>query len=270
MQVQSQEILFIIIIGTILALLLVSFIVAILFLYQRKQHRQEHELVLLKDQFEKELLRSQLEIQESTLKVISQELHDNIGQDLTVAKLSLSSLPMEKTHPAFEPVNNVKAILGNAIRDMSNLSGSLHTDRISEIGLTDSIRYELDIIKKNGLLEVKYHVLGDEHLVEEKNSIFLFRMFQECIANVLKHSGAQKISVIINYYEGRQFKMIIEDDGIGFNMEERKNRVSLSGGLGLKNMANRARLIGAEVLISSSEGNGTTVAITLPLTPKSS
>jgi two-component system, NarL family, sensor kinase len=99
---QNPEIYFVTIIGIILGLLLVGFIVTILFLYQKRQQKQEQEMVLIKDKYEKEALRSQLEIQENTFKTIAQELHDNIGQMLSVVKLSLSALPLEPDHPAFE------------------------------------------------------------------------------------------------------------------------------------------------------------------------
>src|SRR5258706_14031939 len=108
---QNPEIYFVTIIGIILGLLLVGFIVTILFLYQRRQHQQEQELVPLKDIYEREALRSQLEIQESTLKTIAQELHDNIGQMLSVVKLSLSVLPLEKENPALEMGQHLHQVL---------------------------------------------------------------------------------------------------------------------------------------------------------------
>ena len=79
MSPQTQEIYIVILIATALALLLVGFIVTSLFLYQRRQHRQEQQLVRMKDEYQQELLRSQLEIQETTFKTIAMELHDNIG-----------------------------------------------------------------------------------------------------------------------------------------------------------------------------------------------
>ena len=93
---RNPEIYFVTIIGIILGLLLVGFIVTMLFLYQRRQKRQEQEMEKLKDIYEREALRSQLEIQENTLKKISQELQHNIGQVLSVVKLSHSILHKEK------------------------------------------------------------------------------------------------------------------------------------------------------------------------------
>ena len=96
MPAENQEIYFVTIIGIILGLLLVGFIVTILFLYQRRQQRQEQEMERIKDMYEKEALRSQLEIQENTFKTIAQELHDNIGQMLSVAKLVIIGIAYRK------------------------------------------------------------------------------------------------------------------------------------------------------------------------------
>ena len=170
---KNQEIYFVTIIGIILGLLLVGFIVTILFLYQRRQKRQEQEMEKLKDIFEREALRSQLEIQESTLKTISQELHDNIGQVLSVVKLSLSILPIEKEHMAYEPIQNSQQMLNKAIYDLSDLTKSLHTDRISQVGLVESIRFELAGIKRAGIIKVQFQQDGIEMGFNEQKAIFL-------------------------------------------------------------------------------------------------
>ena len=140
MQNQNQEIYFVILAGTLLALLLVGFILAMFFLYQRKRQKQEQEMVRMKEEYEHEVLRSQLEIQETTLKSIAQELHDNIGQTLSVIKLWMSIAPIEKEHPAYEGVQNSKEMLRKVIHDMADLTKSLHTDRISDIGLQEANR----------------------------------------------------------------------------------------------------------------------------------
>ena len=187
---QNPEIYFVIIIGAALALLLVGFIVTILFLYQRRRYQQEQELAQLKDQYEQEALKSQLEIQENTLQTLSQELHDNIGQMLSVVKMSLAVLPLQKEHEAYEPVQNSRQILNKAILDLSNLTKSLHTERITEIGLAEAIRFELESVKKSGILEVQLNQSGNEFHFDDRRKIFLFRMFQENLNNNIKHSRA--------------------------------------------------------------------------------
>jgi two-component system, NarL family, sensor kinase len=268
MQVQNPEIYIIILIGAVLALILVGFIVVILLLYQRKQQRQERQLAFLKDQYETELLRSQLEIQESTFRLIAQELHDNIGQVLSVVKLSLSVLPMEKTHPAYAGVLNCREMLNKVIYDMADLTKSMHTDRIAEIGIPEAIRFELDIIRKNGIMDVDFSVEGKEPPLEQQKAIFIFRIFQEMLNNILKHAKAKKVSVSIIYSIDNIFVLQVEDDGVGFDLEKKQNQHSSSGGLGLKSITNRAHLIGADISINSMPGRGTDIRIKLPLEPR--
>lgn len=261
---QNPEIYFVIVIGATLALLLVGFIVTILFLYQRRRHQQEQEMALLKDIYEQEALKSQLEIQENTLKTISQELHDNIGQLLSVVKISMSVLPIEKNHQAFAPIQNLREILNKAILDLSNLTKSLHTDRIIEIGLTELIQFDLELVKNSGILDIQFNVHGKEFPFDEQKKIFLFRMFQEIFNNMLKHAKATIVKITLDYQQDNNFVMKIEDNGIGFNVEEKKQAVNSSSGVGLKSLFNRAKLLGADLVMHSETGKGTRVTIQMP------
>lgn len=269
MENQGQEIYFIIIIGGILALLLVGFIVTILFRYQRRQHQQEQELNRLKEEYEQETLKSQLEIQEETFKMLSQELHDNIGQSLSVVKLSLAILPVDKQHEAWEPIQNAREILNKAVLDLAGLNKSLHTDRIAQIGLVEAIRFEVESLHKSRLIEVDFSVDGYEQLLDEQKSVLLFRMFQEMLNNMLKHAKATRVVITINYTDDNKFILKLADNGVGFNIEEKRNSVSSSSGVGLKSIFNRAKLVGADLDMQSVIGKGTTVTIQLNLPTES-
>jgi signal transduction histidine kinase len=260
----NSEIYIVIIIGALLAVLLVGFIVTTLFLYQRRQHRQELEINRMKEEYEREALKSQLEIQEETFKNIGQELHDNIGQMLSVVKLSLAVLPMSDQHEAYEPVQGARQVLNKAMLDLANLTKSLHTDRIAQIGLAESIHFELENINRTGLLDIEFSISGIEQSLEDQKGIVLFRIFQENLNNILKHSKAQKIQVTLTYEDDR-FIMKIIDDGVGFNVTEKKNSTSSAAGVGLKSIFNRAKLIGADIDMQSEQGQGTVVTIQLPL-----
>lgn len=264
MPTENQEIYFVTIIGIILGLLLVGFIVTILFLYQRRQQKQEQEMERMKDMYEKEALRSQLEIQENTFKTIAQELHDNIGQMLSVTKLSLSLLPIDKDHQAYTPLQTSRDVLNKAIIDLSNLTKGLHTERIAQVGLAESIRFELVALKNAGILQAQFHKEGPEVEFNEQVSIFLFRIFQEALNNILKHAKATKISVRLEFQDN-MFIMEMKDDGIGFNVAEKKQTATSYSGVGLKSMVNRAKLIGADLTMESEPDNGTTILIELPL-----
>jgi two-component system NarL family sensor kinase len=261
---QNPEIYFIIIIGIILGLLLVGFIVSMLFLYQRRQRRQDEEMLRMKDQYEKEVLLSQLEIQENTFKAIAQELHDNIGQMLSVVKITLSALPLDKEHKAYEHIINSQEILHKAVADLSNLTKSMHTDRIANLGLVESIRSELTAIGKTGVLDIDFINDGYEYPFDEQKSIFLFRMFQEVLNNTLKHANATKLKVHLKYSD-TIFSMKIEDNGIGFVNTGKKYNAKKANGVGLRSLYNRSGIIGAEIFIDGKPGVGTSVLIKLPL-----
>ena len=261
---ENPEIYFVTVVGVILGLLLTGFIITMLFLYRRRQHRQEQELARLKDQYEREALRSQLEIQELAFKTMGQELHDNIGQMLSVAKLTLSALPLEPDHPGVAQLDHTKEVLNKAIFDLSNLTKSLHTDRITQIGLAECIRFEVYSLRKAGIVSVHFNQEGHEEEFNEQRSVFLFRIFQEALNNVLKHSKATEVIVNLKYLEDI-FVMEISDNGVGFNVKEKLQAASSYSGVGLRSIFNRAKLIGAELTISSERTGGTVVQIELSL-----
>lgn len=261
---QKPALYFIIIIGILLGLLLVSFIVAMLFFYRRRQQQQQQEMARVKDRYEREALQSQLEIQENTFKTISQELHDNIGQLLSVVKLSLSTLPIEAEHKAYPLVSHSQKVLNKAIVDLSNLTKSLYTDRIAEVGLSESISFELLAIKNTGMFETQFSCQGTEFKLPEKTEIFLFRMFQEMLNNILKHSGGNRIRVGLEYGGNNNFVMEVEDNGKGFDVEKMKASLSSGKGVGLKSMFNRAKMMGADINIASETGRGTCITVKIP------
>ncbi len=265
MQDQNKEIYFIMLMGFLLAFLLVGFISAMIFFYQRRKQRQERELIRLKEEYEQEVLRSQLEIQESTMKTIAQELHDNIGQTLSVIKLWMSIAPIEKDHEAYEGVQNSKEMLHKVIRDMADLTKSLHTDRITDIGLSEAINFDLASIRRAGILKIHFDTLGDEFHFPDQKSIFIFRMYQEMMNNIIKHSKASTVKVALVYSGSDNFVMNIQDDGIGFDVQKKKESGSGSSGLGLKSMQNRAKMIGGNLSIQSVPGEGTTISVSVPL-----
>jgi two-component system NarL family sensor kinase len=265
MQNQLPEVYVVIVVGVALALLLVGFIVSILFLYQRRQHRQEQELVRLKDEYQNELLQSQLEIKEATFKTIAQELHDNIGQMLSVVKFSLATLSIKQDHPDFESVHESREMLNKAIYDLSDITKSMHTDRITKIGLVEAIKYELEMLRKMKLFETSFSSTEEHFHFDEQKEIFLFRMFQEIMNNIIKHAKASFVDVNIESTDDHPFRLVIRDNGVGFNVAEKQLSTSSSAGVGLKSIINRAKLIGGSIKIDSSPGKGSSFTVELSL-----
>ncbi len=240
-------------------------IIMLVLLYQKKQLQYLREKEQLKVNFEKEILESRLEIQEQTLKNISLEIHDNIGQVLSLVKLTINTMNCNEPVALQQKINSSAELVGKAIQDLRDLSKSLNTDFINDMGLMRSIEYEFELIRKTG----KYETI----LIDEQNAfhlslhheLILFRIFQEAINNILKHANASVITAHVSYNQGI-FSLQISDNGQGFELSA--INPSIGVGLGLRNIKNRSRIIGAEFAINSELGRGTTLKICLPVSGK--
>jgi signal transduction histidine kinase len=173
-------------------------------------------------------------------------------------------LPLEKEHKAYEPLQHIREVLNKAVFDLADLTKSLHTDRIAQIGLVESIKFDLETLKKTGLMQVSLEVEGKEYRLGEQKEVFIFRIFQELVNNILKHAKATQINIRLNYINDNNFAFSVKDNGVGFSMEEKKGSKNPLNGVGLKSMLNRAKLIGATMVFDSNPGNGTSVIMNLP------
>jgi two-component system, NarL family, sensor kinase len=216
-----------------------------------------------RENLQQELLRTQLEIQEQTLKNISQEIHDNIGQVLSLAKLNLNRMDPSKPNDLEEKIKDSKNLVGKAIQDLRDLSKTLNTDNIESIGLLKAIGYELDMIGKTGSHQTDLKTKGNIIRLDAQKELILFRIVQEVLNNILKHADAGNISVQANY-ESRQLELVIDDDGNGFDLNPLNDPDNQAAGLGIRNMHNRAKMIGADFSISSTLGEGTKVKLIAP------
>ncbi len=264
MEDQSQEIIFNIVIGIAIALLLVGFIVSIFFFYQKKEIKQERLMRDLRERFERELLNSQLEMQENTMKQIGEELHDNIKQQLLVVSMSLGFLPVEPDDPSYETIKESKTEINNVIKDIAQLSHSLHTDRIFQVGLLESIDLEVERLRRIKTLKVNYLCKAKYNYFDGQTNTFIFRIMQEILQNVLKHAKATELNIDVYEQDVTLFVIRIQDNGIGFDVNSNEGQ-SKTGGIGLTNMQNRADLINADIKIESEKGKGTTVSLVLPI-----
>jgi signal transduction histidine kinase len=253
--------------GAIIFLLLaLLFIIFIVFSIQRKR-KMILEKKQMEHQYQQTLLQTQLEIQEQTLKNISQEIHDNIGQALSLAKLNLNTMPATDNEALQQKIANSKELVSKAITDLRALSRSLDTDYVQEMGLQRAIEYEMEIIKKTGTIDTSLMVEGSLFRLDKQKELILFRIVQETFNNILKHAGARTLNVHINYAPDA-FTLTIEDDGKGMDLQPLNEEKNNNFGLGIRNMHSRAKLIGADFSMTSSPGQGTEVRINLAIENK--
>jgi two-component system NarL family sensor kinase len=262
---QNKVILTTFLLVVILLCLLISFLAIIMILYQRKKLGFINQLKEAKTKYDRELLQSQLEVQEQTIQNISREIHDNIGQQFSLAKLHLNAITLEAGNPVAENIGHAVDLLTQALEDLRDISKSLSLETIRSVGLEKAIETHVLNIQRIGQYSVQYEVLGNYNYADEQKEIIVFRILQEAINNIIRHAQAKTITIILDCTVRHTIKLLIKDDGIGFNTS---NFLIDHPGVqvgGLRHMNIRADLIDAEFLIDSVPNAGTQINLIVPI-----
>ncbi len=256
----DQEIYFTVIAGGAVMVMLVSIIIIAVIKYQNRIYKHRKEQAQLHAKFSQTLLESQLEIQEQTFRHISSELHDNLGQVASLIKINLFTIELNDIGKAKDKIENTKELTRQLLTDIKSLSVSLNSDRIAKTGLSVALATEVERLNKTGQFNATYTEVGHLPLLDNDKATILYRMVQEILNNMVKHSRAKKITVLLDASE-KLIRLELADDGIGFSITEKIN----SGGAGLLNLQNRAALINAKLYVQSAPGNGSQTTIELPV-----
>ncbi|WP_316828405.1 sensor histidine kinase [Pedobacter miscanthi] len=256
---QYNEVFLAVLLTTFIFLILSIAIVFLMLYFQKKKFQYAKEKGELEKQYGEQLLQSRLEMQEQTFETISDEIHDNVGQLLSLAKLQLSIAEQNEIIDK-SLIAEIKGNVGNALTDLRDIAKSLSTSRIQELSLFQAVEQELQRIGRAGAIVCKVEVTGNEQQIAEQKKIIIFRIVQESLQNILKHAQATTISVRFNFLTGG-VKITIEDNGVGFSAVE---KVKIESGLGLQNIVKRATLIMGEATINSVINKGTIITIIIP------
>ena len=252
----TQSILIFVALSTVLILLLITLITVILYRYKQRQNAYFKDLETLKKLHENALLQTQLEIQEQTFQNISREIHDNIGQKLTLAKLHLNTLNYAESQKTAAQINDSINMISEAITDLSDISQSMNSENILNNGLIKGLEYEMEQLEKSGLYDISLAVTGNTLFLDAHKELVIFRIVQEALNNIVKHAKANKISISLHYNTAK-LALIVSDNGIGFD------GISCTGS-GLFNMKKRTEMLKGHIEISSKVDKGTNVIIKIP------
>ena len=256
---QYSEILIAIITGIIIFLVITATVIFILLFYQKKKFQHRQQITNIEKKFSEELLKSQLEVQEQTFNNISQEIHDNVGQVLSLAKVQINIMNESETMSK-EMLNEVKENVGKAMTDLRDIAKSLNSERIRSLSVHSAAHNEAERINKSGVSQVIISVEGEEKKMNEQKKLILFRIIQESLQNSIKHANASLINIEFRYLAD-SLQVTIKDNGKGFDTEE---AIKNNSGLGLLNIKTRAALTGGSSTIDSIINEGTTINITIP------
>lgn len=247
-----------IVLGVIISFLLIClvalFCVILIKIYISKIKKYNYLLVQKEVEQERAITQTIIETQDDTLSVLSKELHDDAGQQLTYINFQLEKLKL--TNPELieniAPIDDSLSYLSKSIRDLSH---SIDSKKFTNYKLLDLIQSELNKINDLKVVNCSLEV-SDEFAVELtiNENIILFRIFQEVLNNMLKHAQAKHFVVQIK--ESPSLRFTFKDDGKGFDIKGYDESTS-----GIKNIRGRAELIGFSVDMSSEPNKGTYIEL---------
>jgi len=199
--------------------------------------------------------------QEEERKRVARELHDDVNQKLAALAITLSKMkmqlnPMDAVHGQ---ITDLQRRTGELTDDVRRLSHRLHPDTMEHVGLVAALKSYCTEFSKNSGISVQISVPEDVEPVRPDVALCLYRVTQESLQNVRKHSGASEARVRLSEtHQG--LRLLISDGGVGFDVA----RGRASKGLGLVSMQERVRLVGGTFLLESGPGKGTELQVLVP------
>ncbi len=228
--------------------------------YKIKQKQKLNETLLAQEQIRAKAV---LEAEEKERLRIARDLHDGLGQRLSAAKLNISGL-----HQTIQTDNdkqelfltNAIQLLDESVKDVRSISHNLLANGLIKSGLVSAVREFINQINSTNSLRINIETVGLEDRLDPIQENVLYRVLQEVVNNIIKHSQANEVNIQFIRHEN-ELNLLIEDNGIGFNLTEAFDK----GGIGLKNIQSRIEYINGKVDFDSFPNKGTTVNIEIPL-----
>lgn len=203
--------------------------------------------------------------QEEERKRISHELHDETIQALVALSRRLDLMTSDKKMPEkyHQHLEEIRHQINEIIREVRRLSQDLRPAALDRLGLLPALEWLASEVKEYSKIEVEVKVIGEKKRFPAEVELVLFRISQEALRNVWKHSGASEAGILI-LFDKDKIIITISDNGRGFHLPERPGDLARHGKLGLAGMHERVQLIGGTLTADSHPGEGTRITIEMP------
>lgn len=243
--------------STFIILMLTGLVVISLFINQKRKYRHLQEKSEMKNSFDRELLQSHLEIQSQAFESISRELHDNVGTLISIAMVHLKSISVSMPDNEQLKLTEADTLLNEAMYTLRDISRSINPENINRLGWQKSFIEELERIRKTNAFNIHYSEEGTPFVIEIQKQIIIFRILQETLNNIVKHSNGHDIYSHIRFSDAGVI-ITIKDNGKGFQGQLTD---LASEGSGIRNMRARAAMLPAVLDIEGRIEGGTVVTL---------
>jgi signal transduction histidine kinase len=255
----KTEIITFIILINIIFLILVFSIILFIIQYRQRKLAFESEKKTIQDVHKIELLKTKLESQEETMKLIGQEIHDSVAQKLTLASLYTQKLENEQElNHLTTPLLSISRIINDSLSDLRELSSTLVDNKFQYLGIMDLLKLECAQVNETGICSASLQGQCNSDIPMQIKSS-LTRISQEFIQNTLKHAKAKNIHLQITE-DAERINITLLDDGIGFDASS-----AYGDGMGLHNIRRRTEMMNGQLEWISIPGQGTTLHLSIPI-----
>lgn len=213
-----------------------------------------------------ELFRRVVAAQEAERQRISRDLHDETGQALTAIGMGLRGLSGKlgpRNKEALGTLHKLETLTTDSLKELQRLITDLRPSHLDDLGLSAALRWYAGRIQEHSTISIRVDIVGEECDLDEAMRITIFRIIQESLNNIIKHAHATQANIYLRFEE-KNVRINVRDNGIGFDLDRRKEQRTRRPCLGLVGMEERAALLGGTVSVQSRPGYGTEVEALIP------
>jgi two-component system, NarL family, sensor kinase len=245
-----------VLIGSTVMLLMASFIVFFVLYYQRRQGEQRLKMLDMEAEFQKKLLDVSMAATEAEQRRIAQDLHDDIGAMLSVTKLAVNTLHqrLQNDNTNLQLIEQIKETLDETVGNVRRISRELIPTTLEHFGLPAAIQEFIGRSNHSGELSITFeHDGSEQQRLPARTELMLYRIAQELINNAIKHANCTSIHIQTAYLP-KQITLVVQDNGIGFDLKDVKNRPI--PGLGLDSIEGRLRIMDGKIQYETAPERG--------------
>lgn len=253
-----------VIIAAITMLVLAIGIVLFVVMYQRRVINHHHEIKDFNRKKQEELMQASIRSEEEERMRIAAELHDDVGATLSSIRMMLYQAARNPGNAAV--INQAKDLLDESIQKVRNISHQLQPGTLQYLGLIKSLQSLAEMYTRTGQINVACQPVNDWPAIDPSTELALYRIVQELLNNITKHSGASQVEILARLCNGRPC-IAIRHNGEGLTETSYQELLYKKGAIGLKNIESRLKSAGATISFpQSKEGDKTcTIVLALPV-----
>jgi len=259
LQATGNNLIPVLIIGTLVVVILITCLFFFVIIYQRKMLKNQKELRTLHDQRQGDLMNAVFETQESERKRLAEDLHDSVGQVLSAIKLNMHRLDKNCISQSSQPLlADTRRLIDESIQEIRNIIHNVLPPVLTDYGFLIALEALGNKVEQATRIKVRFEKKISDQRFPHEIELALYRIAQELFGNAIKHADATIIHLSVKQ-EGDFMVMEFKDNGVGFKLNEVKQ------GFGIKNLESRVQLINGEINIISKPSAGTFTTIRLKI-----